>query len=1034
MKKLLYTIFAAAAVFAAAGCARETLPGEGEVDATFNVGFAESATKAVSDGLTATQLVVGVYDKATGYVSSLSKPTASADPNAFTALKATFSARLVKGHGYDIVFIAQAPGNTAYTIDLAGGTFTVNPAGLSNDETRDAFYSVYSIDKVEDAVLATVTLKRPFAQLNVIDLKADYEAAVAAGVNFSKSALKITAPTVMNLLDGTVGTPAEYDFAANEVAVSQPDFEPYKAAGDYWLLCDYILAGTSTANHDITFSFYEAGATAPLFTQGVANVPLQRNYRTNLYGNLLTTDGDFSIIIEPQYDGMNDVAIGDGEIPAVTMTDTTLPAAGSTVTAEVGGTINFAAVHPIATIKPTYASSNTTVGTISAEGLFTALSAGTTDITIAFPQVENGVAKATNLNYAAYTLKYTVKVGEVAVAVDPTLEVTGVPTAAVEAGASFEMTVTTNSTGAVSVDVAPTGAATVTPGTVAGKYTVKASEPDADTQVTLTVAVAAVPDAFNAASKEVKFTVSKKGEEPAVDLSGNYVLAVKVDDAFIAVQSSANGTRIASKAITYTGTGDLENVAANLVWTVAKTDAGYSVKGSAGYISWAKDNTADLSETAYDLSITASETAGTYNIISVADATRKFQYNKASNAQYFAFYTSAQVGDFYLIKATASTEPVVETAEITVSPTLTVKVGGTAQISATTNSTATITYTSATPAVATVSETGLVTGVAAGTAVITVAVPAVDGAFTAASKEVTVTVSEDAWTFDFSSNVKYEAGDNSLIQAAKLNGSSEETEILKLATSSKAGSGIIYVKKGSTKLTMYAAAWNGVTDAEVVFSQNGTEIGKITPSANTGVASSSPYTVTVAQSDFYTLNLNSDAPIAISSAKRAILFAVQCDGTGDINIPESGLKFKKVTAIESGKSYAIVGVKDGKYYAANVVSGNYGYPGGKECTLNGEFITTDLSAQLFTFTTMDGGYSIKQPDGKFWTTAGTYRSVQLAEAAAAWTVEAQADGTFKITSSVNNYILQHGNGTYTTFGVSDAADYGTLPYLYELVQ
>ena len=509
MKKILYTILAAAAVIAAAGCAKETVPGAGEVDANFTVSFAESATKAVSDGLTATQLVVGVYDKATGYVESLSKPVATADANAFTALKATFSARLVKGHGYDIVFIAQAPGNTAYTIDLAAKTFTVNPAGLSNDETRDAFYSVYSIDKVEEALVATVTLKRPFAQLNVIDLKADYEAAKTAGVTFGKSSLKLTAPTVMNLLDGTVGTPKEYDLAANAVSVVNPDFEPYKAQGDYWLLNDYILAGTATANHDIAFSLYEEGAAAPLFTQTVTNVPLQRNYRTNLYGNLLTSDGDFSIIIEPQYEGMNDVAIGDGEIPAIVMTDSTLPAAGSTLTAEVGGTINFAATHPIATIKPTYSSSKTEVGTINTEGLFTAVAAGTTEVSIAFPQVENGVAKATTLNYAAYTVKYTVTVGEAATAVDPTLEVTGVPTAAVASGASFGIQVTTNSTGAVSFTVAPEGAVTVVAGTTVGAYTVTAAELTADTEVTLTVNVAAVPDLFTAATKAVKFTVSK---------------------------------------------------------------------------------------------------------------------------------------------------------------------------------------------------------------------------------------------------------------------------------------------------------------------------------------------------------------------------------------------------------------------------------------------------------------------------------------------------------------------------------------------
>ena len=71
---------------------------------------------------------------------------------------------------------------------------------------------------------------------------------------------------------------------------------------------------------------------------------------------------------------------------------------------------------------------------------------------------------------------------------------------------------------------------------------------------------------------------------------------------------------------------------------------------------------------------------------------------------------------------------------------VTVKVGKTASIVASTNSTADIEYTSADPGIATVSSTGVVTGVSVGTTTITLSVPAVEGKFSSATKTINVTV------------------------------------------------------------------------------------------------------------------------------------------------------------------------------------------------------------------------------------------------------------------------------------------------------
>ena len=59
-----------------AGCTRESgissADQNGTVQVNFQLGYAGALTKSVSDGSTATQLVVGVYDKQSGFVSCLS--------------------------------------------------------------------------------------------------------------------------------------------------------------------------------------------------------------------------------------------------------------------------------------------------------------------------------------------------------------------------------------------------------------------------------------------------------------------------------------------------------------------------------------------------------------------------------------------------------------------------------------------------------------------------------------------------------------------------------------------------------------------------------------------------------------------------------------------------------------------------------------------------------------------------------------------------------------------------------------------------
>jgi hypothetical protein len=63
---------------------------------------------------------------------------------------------------------------------------------------------------------------------------------------------------------------------------------------------NYLLIGADESTVDVEFGYGESNTAADK-TRTVGSVPVQRNYRTNIYGQLLTSDVDINVVIEPEY-------------------------------------------------------------------------------------------------------------------------------------------------------------------------------------------------------------------------------------------------------------------------------------------------------------------------------------------------------------------------------------------------------------------------------------------------------------------------------------------------------------------------------------------------------------------------------------------------------------------------------------------------------------------------------------------------------------------------------------------------------------
>lgn len=267
-------------------------------------------TKAYADGKSVDVVHVHVYQHdANGnltYIAPATQGAAIETPSKDVAMSngaATYSTRLVTGQKYTFVFWAENSSCRAYAYNSDSKTVTVDYTGAAgNDESRDAFYAVKDVE-ITGAYSASVTLNRPFAQINFGVTAEDLNAAALAGVTVNGASVKLTRiANSINLLDGSVTGDETVTFA-EAILPTDPNATLTAAGVDYkYVAMDYVLVGKNAKTlSDVTLTLAATGAqsTTPEYTY--TNVPLQGNYRTNIVGNLFTSPADITITVDPAW-------------------------------------------------------------------------------------------------------------------------------------------------------------------------------------------------------------------------------------------------------------------------------------------------------------------------------------------------------------------------------------------------------------------------------------------------------------------------------------------------------------------------------------------------------------------------------------------------------------------------------------------------------------------------------------------------------------------------------------------------------------
>lgn len=305
MKKFFLYVSAVSAMMLAGACQKEVAKpaSEGEVPVTFSL---ELPTAVETKAMSKAELTNIVYYEI--WNADWSRMLYPVDKSALASeevrdCKATVELTLVSDQTYNFIFWAQNDSHDAYDVNELQGVKVDYSKIEGNQDRYDAFYAVKTI-KVEGPVSETVKLYRPFAQLNfgadIMDTS--FGPVVVTDTHITVSGLATTFNTLKGL--GEAESKSAVTFTAKRLATDE--LLETNGRKYTWVTMDYMLM---MGDQDLVEVDAKLGVENMLdyVSHSLTNVPLKKNFRTNIVGNLFTTDAKLNIIVEPGFNQPDEI-------------------------------------------------------------------------------------------------------------------------------------------------------------------------------------------------------------------------------------------------------------------------------------------------------------------------------------------------------------------------------------------------------------------------------------------------------------------------------------------------------------------------------------------------------------------------------------------------------------------------------------------------------------------------------------------------------------------------------------------------------
>lgn len=319
----LYGMLAASALLFASSCQQEELVGDNSLDkVTFHVSLQNGvATRTVSDGKQIQELYYAVFNE-DGKLILDENDKGIRKTQITLGEQLALDVHLTKGHKYHAAFWAQSTfedSSNPYKLYTANGAMSVKidyEKFKNNDDKFDAFYD--NIQDIEVGQDKPVQLTRPFAQVNAGVPIEEYTTAVAHGIEITKSKVEIeNIPCVMNLSTGVVNKDTIHDLVLLYNDILDSEIITIEKVDYKSLSMNYILAEEEESSlHKMVFTLSDGDEKKVVSVMdGLLHVPVKRNWRTNILGNLLSGESTFNISVNLDLFGSETkyISIWDGK-------------------------------------------------------------------------------------------------------------------------------------------------------------------------------------------------------------------------------------------------------------------------------------------------------------------------------------------------------------------------------------------------------------------------------------------------------------------------------------------------------------------------------------------------------------------------------------------------------------------------------------------------------------------------------------------------------------------------------------------------
>ena len=338
MKKIIFSAAVMVSAFFAASCQQEMLETQaGSNTVTYTVDVPNAiATKAIGDQVTAVDKVYyEVYRAAE--VEDLSKSPVYQGEKPVINNSASFDLEFVKNQEFVVLFWAQNSALVNTDVTSEEGMYNINDLrqiqlvnpGAANNDAAQVFAGSDRVSNCASAANGNVTLTRPVSQINVYTTAASL---IFGDVTISLEKSSMTVAGLYNTYNVAAGNAVEA--AANMVTFEYTSADVPNATADDAALryvgMNYVgfapKAGT-TVTVDFAIKTNEVEA----ITHSVSNVPVKPNYRTNIFGNLISATANYNVSLNDNWLENPDVNTDSVTVPADNTEDVVL----STETIEV---------------------------------------------------------------------------------------------------------------------------------------------------------------------------------------------------------------------------------------------------------------------------------------------------------------------------------------------------------------------------------------------------------------------------------------------------------------------------------------------------------------------------------------------------------------------------------------------------------------------------------------------------------------------------------------------------------------------------